>query len=726
MELNYFSHPNKLLGEHIVNIEAFCSDELFRLAAHFHDLGKVSDSFQRYIRGESSSAQPHALPSALAFVMEYYGKLDTKKLFFVFNAIRSHHGALASKKYVADLLIDDTNIGVGKAIEQLREIYAKEDVRSYFALGRVDENLIEEFGFDVDECSFGLEEYINQKLLFSRLIFADKFEAITSMPFVPKPFSYPLENLYNFKKTLPKNEERAQAAKAIWRNYEMSNAADIYTITAPTGIGKTLISLELALRIAENRGKNRVIYTIPFTSIIDQTAAIFERIFPARITKHHHRVEFDFDEERFNKDYGRIKYLVESWAEPFILSTFYQLFFALLSDANSDNIKFQSLSDAVIVLDEVQAIPFELWKVLQPLFPLLAKKLGSVFILMSATMPIVTQDAVELAPKEGLYSRKNRYKLDWLDLPLKETKTKIAVLAEHILDLAQNGKSVVCIVNTIKNSKLLYRQLESFIESEKLFLLNSYMLPHDREATIEALCEPGTNQVKGKILISTQVIEAGVDLDFDVGLRELAPLSSIIQTAGRVNREGKKEQATLYIFDTLGYEIYDSVLMDATKRYLVAKLQSGETIQEKEILHHIEEFFTSLDLRLSDRHKILELIKKFDFMAIGKAVRELFKEEASFTHSVVLGVDLAGEEERYFEQAKVLDKWELKSYKERRLKALAPSILNIKEKDLQSLGINVPKSEVFGLYYIENIDGIYDPKRGFLIPEERELLDIFE
>ena len=725
MELNYFSHPNKLLSEHIANIEAFCSDELFCLAAHFHDLGKVSDSFQRYIRGESSSAQPHALASALAFVMEYYGKLDTKKLFFVFNAIRSHHGALASKKYVADLLIDDMNIGVGKAIEQLREIYTKEDVRSYFALSRVDENLIEEFGFDVDECSFGFEEYINQKLLFSRLIFADKFEAITSAPFVPKPFFYPLENLYNFKKTLPKNEERAQAAKAIWRNYEANYTADIYTITAPTGIGKTLISLELALRIAKDRGKNRVIYTIPFTSIIDQTAAIFEIIFPGRITKHHHRVEFGEDEERFN-DYDRIKYLVESWAEPFILSTFYQLFFALLSEANSDNIKFQSLHNAVIILDEVQAIPFELWKVLQPLFPLLAKKLGSVFILMSATMPIVTKDAVELAPKEALYVKKNRYKLNWLDLPLEETETKIAALAEHILDLAQNGESVVCIVNTIKNSKLLYRQLESFIESEKLFLLNSYMLPHDREATIEALCEPGTNQVKGKILISTQVIEAGVDLDFDVGLRELAPLSSIIQTAGRVNREGKKEQATLYIFDTLGYEIYDSVLMDATKRYLVAKLQSGETIQEKEILHHIEKFFTSLDLQLSDRHKILELIKKFDFMTIGKAVRELFKEEASFTHSVVLGVDLAREEERYFEQAKVLDKWELKSYKERQLKALAPSILNIKEKDLQSLGINIPKSEVFGLYYIENIDGVYDPKRGFLISEEHELLDAFE
>ena len=725
MELNYFSHPEKLLSEHIAHIEAFCDDALFRLAARFHDLAKTSDAFQRYIKGESTSAEPHALPSALAFVVEHFDTLATKELFFVFNAIRSHHGALASKRYLANLLIDDTAQGVQKAFRQLSEIYAKEDVRSYFGLNKVDATVVEEFGFAIDELSFTLEDFIDQKLLFSRLIFADKYEAIASKAFRPKPFDYPLQNLYTFKSHLPKNEERSKAARKILQNYEANPEAAIYTITAPTGIGKTLISLELALRIAKERGKSRVIYTIPFTSIIDQTAAIFEHIFPGQITKHHHKAEFGKDEERFN-DYDRIKYLTESWAEPFILSTFYQLFFALLSDANSDNIKFQSLSNAVIVLDEVQAIPFALWKVLQPFFPLLAKKLGSVFILMSATMPIVTKDAVELAPKKALYVKKNRYKLDWLDLPSEDTQSKIAALAEHIVELANGGKSVVCIVNTIKNSKLLYRQLESFIESEKLFLLNSYMLPRDRETTIEALCEPGTNQVKGKILISTQVIEAGVDLDFDVGLRELAPLSSIIQTAGRVNREGKKEQATLYIFDTLGYEIYDSVLMDASRRYLVEKLRSGESIEERDILQHVEDFFAGLDLQLSDRYRIIENIEKFDFDKIAQSVRELFSEEASFTHSVVLGIDLKEEEGRYFEQAQLLDKWELKSYKERQLKALAPNILNIKEKDLQSLGINIPKSEIFGLYYIENIDGIYDPKRGFLIPEERELLNAFE
>ncbi len=725
MELKYFSHPGKLLSEHIVHIEAFCADTLFSLAARFHDLGKVSDSFQRYITKESSHAQPHALPSALAFVMEYYGKLDTKKLFFVFNAIRSHHGALASKKYVADLLIDDTNIGVGKAIEQLRGIYTKEDVRSYFGLGKVDESVVEAFGFDIDDLRFSLEDFITQKLLFSRLIFADKFEAITAQPFEAKPFDYPLQNLYAFKSRLPKNEERSQATRDILQNYEANLDRNIYTITAPTGIGKTLISLELALRIAKNRGKNRVIYTIPFTSIIDQTAAIFEKIFPNQITKHHHKVEFATDEERLN-DYDRIKYLVESWAEPFILSTFYQLFFALLSDANSDNIKFQSLHNAVIILDEVQAIPFELWKILQPLLPLLAKRIDSVFVLMSATMPIITKEAVELAPKKELYAQKNRYKLSWLDVPKEETKTKITALAKNIVNLAREGKSVVCILNTIKNSKLLYKRLLSPLEGDTLFLLNSYMLPCDREAILDRLCEPNSNQVRGKILICTQVIEAGVDLDFDVGLRELAPLSSIIQTAGRVNREGKKEQATLFIFDTLDYEIYDKVLMDATRRYLLNRLQRGETIQEQDILEDIEDFFASLDVRLSDRHRIGEYIKKFDFAQIGTAVRELFKEEASFTHSVVLGIDLKEEEERYFEQAKILDRWALKSYKERRLKALASSILNIKEKDLQSLGINVPKSEVFGLYYIKNIDGVYDPKRGFLISEERELLDAFE
>ena len=421
--------------------------------------------------------------------------------------------------------------------------------------------------------------------------------------------------------------------------------------------------------------------------------------------------------------------MVESWSHSFIVSTFYQLFFAIFSENNSDNVKLQSLRNSVIVLDEVQAIPFELWKVLQPLFDTLAKKLDAVFILMSATMPIVTNTAKELAPKEQLFQKKNRYRIGYLRLEVENEDERLQMLSQQILKMAKSGdgsSSILCVVNTIKNSKRLYHLLANVLDKETLYVLNSYMLPKDREATIEALREPNSNRVKGKILISTQVIEAGVDLDFDIGLRELSPLSSIVQTAGRVNREGKREQAEVLVFDTLGFQIYDSVLMNATEHYLKETLERKESIEEANILTYVENFFKTLDIRLSDRKEILKAIESFDFHKIGQAVREIFRTESDYTDSIALGIDLKDEESKYFEKSQTLNQWELKSYKEQRFKAFASSVINIKRKDLEMLGMNVQKSDIFGLYYVDYLDGIYDSKTGFLIAEEQDSLLAFD
>lgn len=729
MELAYLSHPNKRLVDHIERIVAFDTDELFQTSAKFHDLGKVCDKFQRYIKKEITSSDPHSAVSAIVFLINRYNEFDLKSKLFIFNAIRSHHGSLASKKYLRDMLLDDDSRELRLCQEQLKEILNKRDVCNYFEIDSDDMDIIEEFGFEIEDLCFDMDDYITQKLLYSKLIFADKYEAITSHTFTPKDFNYPLTSLHTYKKEqLRFDRERTEIVQTILENYQKNPNSHLYTLTAPTGIGKTLISLELALRIAEKKGKNRVIYTIPFTSIIDQTATIFDRIFPNQITKHHHKVDFKEDGEN-HYDYDRIKYLVESWSHSFIVSTFYQLFFAIFSENNSDNVKLQSLRNSVIVLDEVQAIPFELWKVLQPLFDTLAKKLDAVFILMSATMPIVTNTAKELAPKEQLFQKKNRYRIGYLRLEVENEDERLQMLSQQILKMAKSGdgsSSILCVVNTIKNSKRLYHLLANVLDKETLYVLNSYMLPKDREATIEALREPNSNRVKGKILISTQVIEAGVDLDFDIGLRELSPLSSIVQTAGRVNREGKREQAEVLVFDTLGFQIYDSVLMNATEHYLKETLERKESIEEANILTYVENFFKTLDIRLSDRKEILKAIESFDFHKIGQAVREIFRTESDYTDSIALGIDLKDEESKYFEKSQTLNQWELKSYKEQRFKAFASSVINIKRKDLEMLGMNVQKSDIFGLYYVDYLDGIYDSKTGFLIAEEQDSLLAFD
>jgi CRISPR-associated endonuclease/helicase Cas3 len=727
--MNYLSHPNKLLSSHIENIAAFDpNDRLFALAAKFHDIGKTTDSFQRYIRGDAKSSEPHAFVSGALFLIQFSKELDAKSLFFVLNAIISHHGALKSAKNIFDDILPGEKLDLAK--KQSNEISKKAAIVQYFGLSSFDFGVLDNFEFDCNDpsnpLSFTICDYIRQKELFSKLIFADKYEAIFSATPQKKSTTYPLKNLHNFKAALTKNDKRDKARESVFKAFESDPDENIYLLTAPTGIGKTLLSLELALKIKEQRGLERIIYTIPFTSIIDQTVEIFETIYRGSITKHHHKVEYNInDSERNNIDiYQRLQFITESWNEPFIVSTFYQLFFALFSNDNADNIKFQSLRNSVVVMDEVQAIPHQLWSIMKKMFDALSKKLNTVFVLMSATMPIITKGGRELADKEAFFGAQNRYKLRFSELHSEDEEGKITELANLIKQQYKSGKSTLCVVNTIKNSKKLFKALKDEL-GENVFCLNSYMLGIDREKVIKELKEPNSNLVKNKILISTQVIEAGVDLDFDVGFRELSPLSSIIQTAGRINREGAKEQADVYVFDTLGFEIYDRSLMNETKKHLTDTLRSS-SLEEKNILSYIESYFRAVGNCLGDSKEIGDAIKKFDFDEINKAINDIFKTENDMTSSVAIGIDLKEYEKRYFEAAKTLGKWELKTYKEQIFKEIGAQIVNIKKKDLKNCGVEVEKSEIFGVYYFVETGGIYSKESGFLIKEERDIESCFD
>lgn len=718
--MNCFSHPNKPLSTHIENIAAFDkSDKLFALAAKFHDLGKTTDSFQSYIQGFTRSAEPHAFVSGVLFLLQFSKELDAKSIIYICNAIISHHGSLKSASNLFSNMVAGDKYVLAK--KQVDELVDKKDVVEYFRLSNFDFKILDDFEFDNNDPTnpliFYIDDYIRQKELFSKLIFADKYEAIFSTTPIKSNAKYPLENLHNHKSTLAKNDKRDMARESIFAAFDKAQNENIYLLTAPTGIGKTLLSLELALKIKEQRGFDRVIYTIPFTSIIDQTVTIFEGIYKYGITKHHHKAEYKTSNDDAKNDYDRLKFITESWNEPFIVSTFYQLFFALFSNNNADNVKFQSLRNSVVVMDEAQAVPHQLWSVMREMFDALSKKLNTVFVLMSATMPIITNGGKELADKGAFFGAQNRYKLGFVELERQSENDKIIELANLIKQQYKNGKSVLCVVNTIKNSKKLFKTLKDEIKS-KVFCLNSYMLGIDRERVIKELKEPNSNLVKNKILISTQVIEAGVDLDFDVGFRELSPLSSIIQTAGRVNREGKKEQADVFVFDTLGFEIYDKSLMNETKKHIIETL-ANSPIEEQNILNYVESYFTAVGNCLGDSKDIGEAIKKFDFDKINEAINDIFKTENDRVASVAVGIDLKEHEERYFEAGKRLGKWELKTYKEQVFKEISIQIVNIKKKDINSVDIDVPKSEIFGVYYIVNAKDIYSSDSGFLIEEEK-------
>lgn len=716
--MTYLSHPTQKLTKHIDNIQNYDQeDRLFTKSVLFHDLGKVLDSFQSYIQKRAKSSEPHAPISGIIYLLNHIESDFTisKDRLFIFNTIISHHGKLKSFNSEYDDILEFFLKEI--PTKQIEEIYSKKDVEEYFGLKEIDVTTFPMLNIVNRDLKFTLEDYITQKLLFSKLIFADKYEAIykTEHPKVfndnsVKELQQHLDKIIKIKD--PKRDSvKNDILNAYNKNY------NIFTLTAPTGIGKTLTSLELALKIKEDKGLSKVIYILPFTSIIDQTYEIFDKIFPNKISKHHYAVTFDEESEDNNREYDRWKFILNSWNDPFIVSTLYQLFFALFSNKNSDNIKFQALQNSVIVLDEVQAIPFELWKIFKAILPILSQKLNSSFILMSATMPILTDKnrALELANKEVIFEEKNRYVLKYLD------GNSLENLALAIVETYNEDKSVLCVVNSIKSSKLLYKLVKESIKES--YCLNSYMFFEDRKEVIETIKEENSNSVNHKILISTQVIEAGVDLDFDIGFREFAPISSIIQTAGRVNREGKKGISEIYVFDTIT-NVYDSIMMSETQKSFFDTLKK-EDIYEKDILSFVECYFEALDENKGDSD-ILTDIEQFDFDAISKKNRDAFGLDAEHIKSVALGVDLKAYEYEYFEKVKGLKPYEMKREKEKIMRKFQPKILNIKEKDLNDLEIGeIPHSDIFGLYYISDIDGIYSKESGFLLKEEREEDDMF-
>jgi len=715
--MSYFSHPNHKLETHIKNMVAFDDgNDLFVKAVHFHDLGKVRNWFQEYIKSPDDykgAKRTHSDISAIIWLLNNI-KSDklTKEDIFIFNAILSHHSRLKSfraKEEENDLL---SFFAKKVDIEAIDEIYQKEDIINCFKLKNINNEISEFrlFRLSNRKLKFSIEDYIKQKLLFSELILADKYEATFRNRPICNNRDYNLDKFFSYKKQhITPNQEKEKAKNIIIDNFEKHKGERIFLITAPTGIGKTFISLELSLRIKKMYNKSRIIYLLPFTTIIDQTYSWFNEIFPNQITKHHHKIEYLKESEY---DFDKWKFLVESWNDNFIVSTFYQFFYALFSDKNGDNVKFQALKNSVVIMDEVQAIPFDMWKSFDFVLNELSKQLNIKFILMSATMPIF--QGSEVSEKTNFFSSNNRYKFKYLDCEQKE-------IVRRIVENYKNDKSVVCVVDTVKSSKMIYRDVKKKLVKD-VYCLNSSMLYDDRKRLISVLTEnKNSNNVKNKILISTQVIEAGVDLDFDMAFREIAPLYAIVQTAGRVNREGKKDQGTIYIFD-LKSRVYSPQLMVETENIFYKKLRERD-IEEKEMLKFSEDFFDIMN-NIKGDGGIKEDIENFDFDLISRKNRKAFEGDDSYKVSVAIGVDLKKEEFLFYDKIKGKNRFEIASLKKQFYRSISDKILNISIRRVEALNKPV-LSEFFNLFYFSEKDSVYSPYTGFLFKEEFEEKDCF-
>lgn len=618
----FWSHPNKLLENHIKNMISPNDDELGKQVKLFHDIAKLKNNFQIYIRDTSSDKldKNHSLLSAYFFLLN--SKFDEVPTLFGFLAIVSHHGDVVNLMTLAreankffknqkELEQWDEVAGAAKNIKIYSGLSTKKDefldraekLRQYLVLSQY-------------RHKFTYDDFINFKNLYSNLIYSDKFEAIFSMP-KQQSKDIPIDVLEAGIQNLSPNEKRDAFRKFVLNNFDKERK--LFTLTAPTGYGKTLTALNFALKF----NKPRIIYALPFTSIIDQTYDIVAKIYKNSdilVSKAHHKTTIG--EENLTKEdrYSKIKFLMESFSGEINVTTLYQLIFALFGNKNKDNVKFNQLKNSVVIIDEAQAIPYNFRKDFILLCEIISQRLGTIFIFMSATMPVIKSEKFKEISNLDYFSKQDRYVIKWLDIGGEDE------LLEKICEAASD-KNTLVVVNTIKKSQELFAKLR---DKFNCFCLNGYMYDDHKRATIEAVrCAIDKSKVDplaSKILlISTQSIEAGVDLDFDIGFREVSPISSIIQTAGRVNRHFGATRGELYVFPEISkftnliygdlYKVSGTILSDLKQK----------EVQESEILEISNLYFQKISNQLENLH-IKSEIEKLEFENINQKIEDIMND----------------------------------------------------------------------------------------------------
>ena len=318
-------------------------------------------------------------------------------------------------------------------------------------------------------------------------------------------------------------------------------------MTVPTGGGKTVASMAFALRHAVANSMRRIIYVIPYTSIIEQNAEVFRGILGREnVVEHHSQVSYELSENADELEY-RSALATENWDAPVIVTTAVQFFESLYANRSSKCRKLHNIANSVIIFDEAQMIPSNNLRPCVAAIAELVRAYNATAVLCTATQPAIDgmlleyskkESVVELCPDvDGMFEKFRRTSF--------EKEGRLAT--DELVSRLESQQQVLCIVNTRKFAQEVYEALPS----EGRFHLSTLMCPVHRKQKLDEIRE---RLKSGKTcrVVSTSLIEAGVDVDFPRVFREMAGLDSILQAAGRCNREGKRsaESSIVTVFES--------------------------------------------------------------------------------------------------------------------------------------------------------------------------------
>ena len=601
--------------------------ELGAIVGRLHDFGKLSTPFQQYLANNRAKSQDtyHApIGAAMTLHALHHGGYGKTDALIGFISVAKHHGMLPDvldysvgqgnfferfedllKTHAADIdsharrtaneLLAETNTGA--TIETFRQSLESGDLTKPL-----------ESGFKgmlmPDYEAVHPESYDALLALWSGLTLADKSSAASipefalwNNPLDAQHVPARIDGFWDAAENWDADEYLLNVARESARQESVTAARDlptdgaIATITLPTGVGKTLTGTQVALEHLDQKWQagyqGRLIYALPFRSVIDQTQTVFETVFDTDATGHdltvHHSLAETVTRLESNNDtdeFARREYLLgDTWRAKSILTTYVQLFESLIGPRNGQSLKLSGLTGSVIILDEPQSLPLEWWPLVRRLFTMLTEQYDATVILMTATQPRLldstTQTHSLLSNPEGYFEAFERveYRLD--SSVLSRGNHREYADASHQLadEFTSESQSVLHVSNTIRSAQQVYtytvdrlnttHTVRSLAEWYESFVaagvsdpvqatLNAIRASDVDDLLITALLTTHHPQTVRKPLLSlirqllesgsslfvcsTQLVEAGVDISFKTVYRDFAPIDSIVQAAGRCNR----------------------------------------------------------------------------------------------------------------------------------------------------------------------------------------------
>ncbi len=635
----YFAHslpgrpPEKWqpLSEHLLAVAKlsrrfageFGAGEWGYLAGLWHDLGKYSLAFQQYLDlaekdyhfeesvgngGISSGSLPHIdhTTAGAQYAVETAG-LPGHLLAYI---IAGHHSGLLNAISDGACLEKRLKKPVDPWEHGLEELPQVSIPTSF------PPHLQKQFiGKAGDGRGLAFSVAFFTRMLFSCLVDADFLdtEAFLQPENSGSRNPWPLEVLVRLEEALDKyvaslptvdtqvNRERRRVREACLD--AASRSPGFFSLTVPTGGGKTLSSLAFALRHARLHGLRRVIYVIPFTSIIEQNAEVFRKVFqplaekgvPDPVLEHHSALDA-------GKESLLTRLAAENWDAPLVVTTSVQFYESLFSHRPGRCRKLHNLVRSVIILDEVQKIPVERLEPCIRALRELTAGYGASIVLCTATQPAIhrrsdfpigIEDVHEIIPNPpSLYHALKRVDVDPLG----------TLTDEELADRLLAHEQVLCIVNTRRHARFLFEQLRKNDNlAASVLHLSAAMCPEHRSVVL--------NRIRKKLesgepcrLISTQLVEAGVDLDFPVVYRSMAGLDSIAQAAGRCNRNGRLRRGRTFVFSSEhpGSESFLRNTVNATVQIIGGGGQ-GQLYEDLLSLESVEHYFKIYYWQQSDR-----------------------------------------------------------------------------------------------------------------------------